>query len=120
MISIFVLAHRQADHADDPALWGYILQDGIYVPDPSAPSRFQLHLLGGFYNATPEMQHVIRNTVGPPYDLYYDSVVNTDLVMPAFGTRFAYDKDRASSTMGVAATAGTPLVVTPRLIERYG
>ena len=42
--------------------------------------------------------------VGYSYPKFYGALHAADLVLPAFG-KTTYDKDRASSTMGVAGTA---------------
>lgn len=107
----------------DPELWGYKLDEesGEYLPiDEKSPHRFTLKILGLTGTGWPdELKHVVSMENYLPYKPYYDRIHDADIVLPAFGDT-PYGVSRASSTMGVAATARTPLAVTESVAEAYG
>ncbi len=95
----------------DPSIWGYAPLTGtneIYTPlppSPGSPPPFQLVLLGAGIPGIPTpLKNLVIHWGDRPYPEYYEAMHAADLIIPAFGTE-GYDDNRASSTIGTAATA---------------
>ncbi|ORX41231.1 hypothetical protein BD324DRAFT_51549 [Kockovaella imperatae] len=109
-----IFADLERHFEADPTAWGYrpITADvDYYEPIPDHPSRFQLYFLGA---SKPPFESKWKEVVGVrqnlKYSLFYGALNAADIVLPSFGTA-RYDISRASSTMGVAASAS----VSPQL-----
>ena len=110
-----------ADFVADASIWGYDQNaDGNFVPAPNATSRFTIKLLGAGGLGIPKpLKAMFKHERRLSYPAFFDRVHEADLTLPAFGKE-KYGENRASSTMGVSATAMTPLLVTQDLASAYG
>ncbi|ORY31811.1 hypothetical protein BCR39DRAFT_525500, partial [Naematelia encephala] len=108
----------------DSSVWGYKLESGIYVPDPSSavePAKF--YLVGKLHasfdlNIPSEIASMIEIVSDLEFEEFYLFLASMDLLVPAFGSD-DYLNGKLSSVIPISLITQTPILVDERTLRSY-